>query len=84
MKGAKVTQAARAAGFARSANLQSLRVEGANQAGVGARITRALAGAGVSFRGLSAIALGRKFVVYLAFDSAEDATRAAGTLRKLR
>ncbi|MDA8107387.1 MAG: amino acid-binding protein [Betaproteobacteria bacterium] len=84
VKGAKVARAAQAAGFARSASLQSLRVEGTNQAGAGARIARVLASAGISFRGLSAIAIGRKFVGYLAFDSAEDAAKAAGALRKLR
>jgi hypothetical protein len=84
VKGTKVVQAAQAAGFAKSATLQSLRVEGADQPGAGAKITRALANAGVSFRGISATSIGRKFVGFVALDSAEDAAKAAGALRKLR
>jgi hypothetical protein len=37
----------------------------------------------VSFRGISGIAIGRKFVSYIACDSAEDATRAVAALRKV-
>jgi hypothetical protein len=44
---------------------------------------RTLADAGISFRALSASALGRKFVGYVALDSAEDAARAASLIRKL-
>jgi hypothetical protein len=84
VKGTKLVQAAQAAGFAKTATLQSVRVEGTNQAGAGARITRALANAGVSFRGISAMAIGRKFVGFVALDSAEDAAKAAAVLRKLR
>jgi hypothetical protein len=38
----------------------------------------------VSFRGVSAVAIGRKFISYIACDSAEDATRAVAALKKLR
>lgn len=83
VKGAKVTQAAKAAGFAKPDNMHSLRIEGADKPGTTARAARCLADAGVSFRALSASAVGRKFVSYVALDTAEDAAKAAGLLRKL-
>jgi hypothetical protein len=67
----------------RAPDIAALRVEGGNKAGTAARMTRALAEAGVSFRGLSAMAVGTKFVGYIALDSAADADRAAKALRKV-
>lgn len=83
VRGRKVTAAATAAGFTRALDLAALRIEGGNKAGSAARMTRALADAGVSFRGLSAAAVGTKFVGYVAFDNAADAERAAKALRKV-
>jgi hypothetical protein len=83
VKGKKVVAAASAAGFMRAPDIAALRVEGGNKAGTAARMTRALAEAGVSFRGLSAMAVGTKFVGYIALDSAADADRAAKALRKV-
>jgi len=84
IKGARATRAAVAAGFAKAASLHSVRAEGPDRPGLGAAITRALAGAGINLRGLTAAAIGRKCVVYLAIDTAEDAARAAGILRKVK
>jgi hypothetical protein len=83
VKGAKVVRAAQAAGFVKSPTVHSIRMEGGDKAGLGAKVMRALADAGISFRALSASALGRKFVGYVALDSAEDAARAASLIRKL-
>jgi hypothetical protein len=83
VKGAKATQAAQAAGFGKPQNIHSVRIEGRDRPGLGARVARALGDAGVSFRGLSAAAVGGKVVSYLACDSAEDADRAVGVLKKL-
>jgi len=82
VKGTKVVKAAGAAGWEKSATIAGLRVEGANKAGVGAKMLKALSDAGISFRGLSAAAVGRNFVCYLALDSADDAARASTALRK--
>ena len=84
VKGAKLMRAAREAGFARSDEIHSLRIEGPDKAGVIASVTRALTDAGISFRGLSAAAVGRKFVAHLAVDSADDAKKATSALKKLR
>ena len=83
VKGAKAAKAAQAAGFAKPGDIHPLRIEGADKAGSMAAIARALADAGISFRGLSAAAIGRKFVAYLALDSAEAAAKAASVIRKL-
>ena len=84
VKRAKVLQAAQAAGFGNSAGAHALRIEGANQPGASAKLMRSLANAGISFRALSATAIGRKFVGFVLLDNAEDAAGAAGLIRKLR
>ncbi len=83
VKGAKVVQAAQTAGFAKPENLHSVRIEGANNPGVTAKIARALAKAGISFRALSATGIGSKFVSHVALDTAEEAAKAVSLLRKL-
>jgi hypothetical protein len=82
VKGRKVTAAATAIGFTRALDLTALRIDGGDKPGSAARITRSLAAAGISFRGLSACSIGTKFVAYLAFDNADDAAKAAAVLRK--
>ena len=83
LKGAAQIRAAKKAGFAKTESLHSLRVEGPDQPGLGAKITQALAQAGVNLRGLSAAAIGRRCVVHLALDSADDAAKAARLLKRL-
>jgi hypothetical protein len=84
VKGARVIRAAREAGMGSPQSIHSVRIEGADQPGLGARIARALGAAGISFRGISGVAIGRKFVSYLACDSAEDQARAVEALKKLK
>jgi len=81
--GAKQTKAAKKEGFTKTSSLHSIRVEGPDQAGLGAAITKALADAGINLRGLSAAAIGRKFVMHLALDGSADATKAIRVLKKL-
>ncbi len=83
VKGAKATKSAQEAGFNKPEHIHSVRIEGGDKPGLGARIARALGDAGVNFRGISAIAFGRKFVSYVALDSAEDAAKAVSVLKKL-
>jgi hypothetical protein len=56
-------------------------VEGPNKPGAAYQITRRLADAGINLRGASAGVLGSKFLLFLAFDSADDADKAARSLR---
>ena len=83
LKGAKQTKAAEAAGFQKTGSLHSVRVESADKPGMGAKLTSALAKAGINLRGLSAAALGKSQVTYLALDTAQDAAKAAAVLKKL-
>ena len=83
VKGKKVIAAAQAAGLGLAPDMHMLRIEGGDKPGTTAAIARALAGAGINFRAFSATAVGRSFKGFLALDSAEDAARATGVLKKL-
>jgi len=83
LTGAAQIRAAKKAGLEKTKGLHSLRVEGPDQPGLGAKMTQALAQAGINLRGLSAAAIGRRCVVHLALDSAADAAKAARLLKRL-
>ena len=82
IKGAKQAAAAKKAGLKKGAGISALRIEGPDKAGLGADMSAALGEAGVNMRGISAMALGRKSVFYLAFDKAQDAAKAKRVLAK--
>ena len=84
VKGAKATRAAREAGMGSPQSIHSVRIEGTDRAGLGAQIARALGDAGISIRGISGVAIGRKFVSYVACDSADDQAKAIAALKKLK
>ena len=83
VKGARQTAAAAKAGFHKSKSLVSVRAEGPDKSGLGAKISAAMAQKGINLRGLSAVVTGKRFAMYLALDSAADAAKAAGILRKM-
>ncbi len=83
IKGAGQKRAAQGAGLNTTDTLHSVRVEGPDRPGLGTKVTRALADAGINLRGVSAAALGRRSVVYFAFDSASDAENAIRILKKV-
>ena len=83
VKGGAQAKAARAAGFVKTDGLQSLRIEGRDQPGLGAKLTQKLAAARLNLRGLSAAAMGNRFVGYLAFDTAAAAKKAAKVLKEM-
>jgi hypothetical protein len=83
LKGAAQVKAAEAAGFQKTPSLHSVRVEGADKPGMGARLTKTLAEAGINLLGLSAAAIGKRYVAHLALDTAQDAAKAAALLKKL-
>lgn len=80
--GAKQRKAAQEAGLSTSDSLRAVRVEGPDRAGLGMKMTSALADANINLRGVSAAALGRRGVTYFAFDSAGDADAAMRALKK--
>jgi hypothetical protein len=83
LKGAKARHAGGKAGFTKATSLHTVRVEGPDRRGQGVRIAQALADQGLNLRGLSAAAIGKKFVAYLALDSALDAAKAVRIIRGL-
>ena len=83
IKGRKPQDAARSAGFSPADSVVGLRIEGPDKPGLGARLTCAIADAGVSMRGLSASVMGNKFVAHLSFDSEEEANRAAKAIKSV-
>ena len=81
--GAASVRAARASGLAEAHNPVVLRVEGDNQAGLAHRLTQQWALAGINLQGLTMSVFGSRFVAYAAFDTVEDANRAAQILADL-
>jgi hypothetical protein len=82
LKGVKQTRAAADIGFSKATNMWSLRLECQDRPGLGAKIARAMGNAGINMRGISAAALNKRSVVYFAFDSEDDAKRAAPLIKK--
>jgi hypothetical protein len=76
-------RAARLAGLSEVQDPVVIRVEGDNEAGLGYRLTQQWALAGINLKGLSMAVLGGKFVGFAAFDSVNDANRAAQILADL-
>jgi hypothetical protein len=82
LEGEAVVKAAQGAGFHVSDSLHSVRLEGPDEPGLGARITAALAQAGINLRGLSAAAVGNRMVCYLALDTSTEASKAVEGLKR--
>ncbi|MFN4259328.1 MAG: amino acid-binding ACT [Gemmataceae bacterium] len=76
-------RAARAAGLSETHDPVVLRVEGDNQTGLAHRLTQQWALAGISFQGLTMAVMKDKFVGFAAFDTVQDANRAAQILADL-
>lgn len=74
--------AAEKAGLVRSATMKTIRIEGPNVAGLGAKITTALAEAGLNIREYAAAALGDRCVTNIAFDNDAEGDRARELLLK--
>jgi len=83
LKAGAQTRAAQKAGLRKAARMHSLRIVGPDRPGLAAKISSAVAQAGVNMRGFSAAATNRKCLVYFAFDSAADSNKAARELKKL-
>jgi hypothetical protein len=83
IQGAAECRAARKSGFKKTRSLHTVRVEGTDKKGEGARLTQSLAQQGLNLRGLSAAAIGQRFVSHIALDSGADAAKAVRILRGL-
>jgi hypothetical protein len=83
LAGEEQVKTATSAGFLQTDSLHSVRIEGPDRPGLGTMMAKALANAGINLRGLSAAAIGKRFVCYLALDTAEDAEKAVRTVKNL-
>src|SRR5215212_333056 len=83
VKGKAAEAAASGAGLSKAIDVPTLRVEGADSPGIGERMLRAIADLGINLRGVSAAAIDGKFVTYIGFYRASEASRAAEALRAL-
>ncbi len=73
-------ESAEKAGLAKTGHMRTLRIEAPDTPGLGAKISTALADAGVSLASYSALSLGGRCVTSIAFDSDADADRAKAVL----
>jgi len=83
IKGKSAEDAATSAGLRKAMDVPTLRVEGPDSAGMGDKIVSAIADLGINLRGVSAAAFDGKFVAYIGFFRADEASRAAQALRGL-
>jgi hypothetical protein len=83
LTGKKALAAAAKVGFHETWRIATVKVEGGDRPGLGAKIAQAVGAADISMRGLSAATVGRRFVAYLGFDSWEDAIKAAAAIKAM-
>jgi hypothetical protein len=83
IEGPAQMKAAKEAGFQKAESMHSVRVAAPDEPGLGAILARQIADAGINLRGVSAASIGKNAVFYLAFDSAEDASKAIACLGQL-
>jgi hypothetical protein len=81
--GPSQVRAAREAGLTETFTPVVHRLEGDNQAGLAHRVTQQWAVAGINLQGLTLSVLDNRFVGYVAFDTVDDANRAAQILADL-
>jgi hypothetical protein len=80
IQGKKAEAAAQAAGMQPS-QMACLLVEGDDRPGMGAQLSRAIAGAGLSMTFLMAQVIGRKFSAAVGFSNEQDAEAAAKSIK---
>jgi hypothetical protein len=83
IEGAAKGRAAQLNGFQKTKSVHTVRIEGADRKGEGARIAQALADKGVNLRGFSGASMSKKFVAHLALDGSADAAQAVRVLKRL-
>lgn len=81
LKGIAQRRAAADVGMVPAVGLHTVRIEGPDRAGLAADLSRALAAAEINLRGMSAATIGRKSVIYLAFESQPDADQGTRVVR---
>lgn len=70
-------------GLRRRDDRPALKIEGNDEPGVGAKLARAVAEAGVSMKSLSAGVIGNRFACYIEFDNVQDREKADAAIKAL-
>lgn len=83
LRGDREVRAAAAVGFAVTASLHSVCVEGPNEPGMAAKLAKTVGDAGINMRGFSAAAVGTQFVLHIGVDSLEDTDAVVKLLKSL-
>jgi hypothetical protein len=78
----KQAKAAKSAGWKKATDKGALRLEGANKPGAANAALSRVAAAGLNLRGASAMTIGSKFSLLLAFDSPAEAAKAQRALAR--
>ena len=81
IKGPRQIRAAKKARLSRSKKAFAVRIVGPDRRGLGAKVTDALAEAGLNIRGLTAARLPRRSIVTISFDSRAEANKAVRVLK---
>jgi len=58
-----------------------VRIEGKNRPGIASELTEKIAEAGINLRGFSAAVIGTRFIMYVSFDSSDEASKAISVLQ---
>ena len=82
LRGDREIEAATEEGFSVSSHLHSVRVEGPNEPGIAAKVTRKVSEAGLNLRGFSGAVIGTQFILHLAFETAAAAQQAIAVLKR--
>jgi hypothetical protein len=84
LRGDAELKAASGIGFSAANRLHSIRIEGENAKGLAGMISEKLGAAGINLRGFSGAVIGKRFVLHIAFDTAELREKAIGIIKGMR
>jgi hypothetical protein len=83
VRGDAELKAASEIGFSAANRLHSLRVEGANVKGLAGKVSGKLGAAGINIRGFSGAVIGKRFVLHIAFDTADLRDKAMRIIKEM-
>ncbi|NWF54974.1 MAG: amino acid-binding protein [Syntrophaceae bacterium] len=83
LRGDAELKAASGIGFFAANRLHSICVEGENRRGLAGRVSEKLGAAGINIRGFSGAVIGKRFVLHIAFDTADLRDQAMRVIKEM-
>jgi hypothetical protein len=83
LRGDAELKAASEIGFSAANRLHSLRVEGDNVKGLAGKVSGKLGAGGINIRGFSGAVIGKRFVLHIAFDTADLRDKAMRIIKEM-